>query len=249
MLTIEHLSKTYHGGVKAVDDLSFQVNNGEIVGFIGLNGAGKTTTLKMMSGILRPDGGHVQINDYSMETSPLEAKENIGYIADSPDMFLRLRGMEYLNLIGDIYKVPVAKRKEKIESLTKRFDLFDALEEPMQSYSHGMRQKMMVTAALLHEPDVWILDEPLTGLDPKSAFALKQMMREHADAGHSVLFSTHVLEVAEKLCDRVVVIHHGRTLFIGTLEELSLRYPKMDLEQIFLTMTKDETMEPSSKEA
>lgn len=241
MIKLEHVTKTYNSAdVKAVDDLSLTVEDGEIVGFIGPNGAGKTTTIKMMTGILKPDCGTVLINDYDMSKQPLEAKMVIGYIADSPDMFLRLTGMEFINFMADIYRIPAEGRKEKIISLVERFDLEHALDKPMQSYSHGMRQKMMVTAALVHNPEVWILDEPLTGLDPKSAFELKKMMREHADAGNSVLFSTHVLEVAEKLCDKVIIITHGKPLYYGTLEGLTDRYPEMDLEHIFLEMTKDE---------
>lgn len=240
MIRIENVSKTYNSTIRAVDNLNLTVNNGEIVGFIGPNGAGKTTTLKMMTGILKPDCGSVLINDYDMQKEPLKAKQVIGYIADSPDMFLRLKGIEFMNLISDIYKVPTETRKERIKTFATRFDLADVLDKPMQSYSHGMRQKMMVAAALVHDPEVWILDEPLTGLDPKSAYALKQMMREHADAGNSVLFSTHVLEVAEKLCDKVIIINHGKSLFYGTLEELTAKYPDMDLEKIFLEMTAHE---------
>ncbi len=240
MIRIENVTKTYNGTVKAVDNLNLTVNNGEIVGFIGPNGAGKTTTLKMMTGILRPDSGSVFINEFNMQKDALKAKQEIGYIADSPDMFLRLKGIEFLNLISDIYKVPTNVRREKIEAMATRFELLDVLDKPMQSYSHGMRQKMMVAAALVHNPAVWILDEPLTGLDPKSAFALKGMMREHADAGNSVLFSTHVLEVAEKLCDKVIIINHGKTLFYGTLEELTAQHPDKDLEKIFLELTADE---------
>lgn len=239
MIKLENITKTYNNQVKAVSDLSLTVNDGEIVGFIGPNGAGKTTTIKMMTGILKPDCGTVLINDIDMTKNPLEAKKVIGYIADSPDMFLRLTGLEFINFMADIYQVPAEGRKEKIETLIKRFDLEHALDKQMQSYSHGMRQKMMVTAALVHNPEVWILDEPLTGLDPKSAFELKKMMREHADAGNSVLFSTHVLEVAEKLCDKVIIIRHGEALFYGTLDELTANYPDMDLEKIFLEMTKD----------
>ncbi|MDE5863169.1 MAG: ABC transporter ATP-binding protein [Lachnospiraceae bacterium] len=240
MIQIECITKTYNGTVRAVDDLSLTVNNGEIVGFIGPNGAGKTTTLKMMTGILKPDSGTILINDFDMQKEPLKAKQVIGYIADSPDMFLRLKGLEFMNLISDIYKVPVEVRKERIKTFATRFDLAEVLDKPMQSYSHGMRQKMMVAAALVHDPAVWILDEPLTGLDPKSAYNLKSMMREHADAGNSVLFSTHVLEVAEKLCDKVIIINHGKALFYGTLDELTKRYPDMDLEKIFLEMTAHE---------
>ncbi len=240
MIRIENVTKTYNSTIRAVDNLNLTVNNGEIVGFIGPNGAGKTTTLKMMTGILKPDCGSVLINDYDMQKEPLKAKQVIGYIADSPDMFLRLKGIEFMNLISDIYKIPTDVRKERIKTFATRFDLAEVLDKPMQSYSHGMRQKMMVAAALVHDPEVWILDEPLTGLDPKSAYALKQMMREHADAGNSVLFSTHVLEVAEKLCDKVIIINHGKSLFYGTLDELTAKYPDMDLEKIFLEMTAHE---------
>lgn len=240
MLKISHITKTYANSIRAVDDLSFEVADGEIVGFIGLNGAGKTTTIKTMAGVLKPDSGEVLINEYDMHKEPLKAKSEIGYIADSPDMFLRLKGIEFLNLIGDIYKVPEDVRKERIKTFAQRFDLSEVLDKPMQGYSHGMRQKMMVTAALVHNPAVWILDEPLTGLDPKSAFELKKMMKEHAAAGNSVLFSTHVLEVAEKLCDKVIIIHHGKAIFYGTLDELTAKYPDMDLEKIFLEMTADE---------
>ena len=240
MIQIENITKTYNGTVRAVDNLNLIVENGEIVGFIGPNGAGKTTTLKMLTGILKPDSGSIFINNYDMQKNPLLAKQVIGYIADSPDMFLRLKGIEFMNLISDIYKVPTDLRRERIETFASRFDLAEVLDKPMQSYSHGMRQKMMVAAALVHDPAVWILDEPLTGLDPKSAYELKKMMREHADAGNSVLFSTHVLEVAEKLCDKVIIINHGKSLFYGTLEELTTRYPDMDLEKIFLEMTAHE---------
>lgn len=237
MIKIEKLVKTYGNHIRAVDGLDFTVRNGEILGFIGPNGAGKTTTIKMMTGILKPDSGNVMINDYSMRTQALKAKQEIGYIADSPDLFLRLKGIEYLNLISDIYGVSTKDRKERIKEFAGRFDMLEALGDAMQNYSHGMRQKIMVIGALVHNPAVWILDEPLTGLDPKSAFALKQMMREHADAGNSVLFSTHVLEVAEKLCDRVIIINHGKKLFDGSIETLRENRKEEDLEKIFLEMT------------
>lgn len=240
MIQISNITKTYDGNVKAVDNLNLTVENGEIVGFIGPNGAGKTTTIKMMTGILKPDSGNILINEFDMQQNPLQAKQTIGYIADSPDMFLRLKGIEFINLISDIYHVPTKDRQERIKVLASRFELNHVLDQAMQNYSHGMRQKMMVVAALVHNPAVWILDEPLTGLDPKSAYELKKMMREHADAGNSVLFSTHVLEVAEKLCDKVIIINHGKTLFYGTLENLASNYPDMDLEKIFLEMTAHE---------
>ena len=164
----------------------------------------------------------------------------IGYIADSPDMFLKLTGMEFINFIANIYKVPLNERRERIKTFGDRFGLSDVLDKPMQSYSHGMRQKMMVVAALVHDPAVWILDEPLIGLDPTSAFELKKMMREHADKGNSVFFSTHVLEVAEKLCDKIAIIDKGKVVFIGTLKELKDKYDKKDLEELFMEVIKHE---------
>ena len=237
MIRLKNVTKSYNSDVLAVDDLDFVVNDGEIVGFIGPNGAGKTTTLKMMTGILKPDSGEIYINSYDMLKEPIKAKREIGYISDSPDMFLRLKGIEYINLIADIYNVSTKDRKKRIKELAKRFGLENILSEQMQSYSHGMRQKIQVMAALVHNPAVWILDEPLIGLDPKSAFALKKMMREHADLGNSVLFSTHVLEIAEKVCDRIIIINHGKMVFYGTFEELKQKYKKQDLEKIFLEMT------------
>ena len=240
MIEIKNVSKTYNGNVKAVRNLNLEINDGEIVGFIGLNGAGKTTAIKMMTGILKPDSGTIKVNGYDIVKEPLKAKQIIGYIADSPDMFLKLTGMEFINFISDIYGVPLKERKEKIKEFTERFDLQGLLDKPMQGYSHGTRQKMMVVAALVHNPEVWILDEPLIGLDPRSAFELKKMMREHADKGNSVFFSTHVLEIAEKLCDRIAIIDKGKVVFIGTLDELKKEYKKSDLEKLFMEVVKDD---------
>ena len=240
MISFQHVSKTFDGKVKAVDDVSFTVNPGEIVGFIGPNGSGKTTSMKMMTGILNPDEGSIQIGKYDIVKEPLKAKQEIGYISDNPDQFLRLTGLEYLNLMADIYGIAKEERGGRIERFAKEFGVYDVLHRQMAGYSHGMRQKMMVLGALVHEPEVWILDEPMTGLDPESACVLKQMMREHADKGYSVLFSTHVLEVAEKLCDRVVIIRYGKKLFEGTLEELVSRYHNQSLEEIFLEMMNHE---------
>lgn len=240
MIEIKNVSKTYNNNIKAIDKLNLTINDGEIVGFIGLNGAGKTTTIKMMTGILQPDTGTIKVNGYDIVKDSLKAKQIIGYIADSPDMFLKLTGMEFINFIANIYKVPLNERRERIKTFGDRFGLSDVLDKPMQSYSHGMRQKMMVVAALVHDPAVWILDEPLIGLDPTSAFELKKMMREHADKGNSVFFSTHVLEVAEKLCDRIAIIDKGRAVFIGTLKELKDKYDKKDLEKLFMEIIKHE---------
>ncbi len=237
MIRFENVTKTYNKTVKALDQVSFNVKGGEIVGFIGPNGSGKTTTMKLLTGIIRADKGKIVVNGFDIREDPIQAKQSIGYIADSPDMFLRLKGTEFLQLIGDIYRVPTEDRRERIESLADKFGLTEALTSPMMSYSHGMRQKMMVIAALLHKPPVWILDEPMIGLDPKSAFELKQLMRDHTKEGNAVFFSTHVLEVAEKLCDRVVIIKNGHILYNGTLEELEKQNKNDSLENIFLELT------------
>lgn len=240
MIEIKNVSKTYNDNIKAIDNLNLKINDGEIVGFIGLNGAGKTTAIKMMTGILVPDTGTITINGYDIVKDSLKAKQIIGYIADNPDMFLKLTGIEFINFIADIYKVPVTIRKKRIKLFGERFGLSDVLDKPMQGYSHGTRQKMMVVAALVHDPAVWILDEPLIGLDPTSAFELKKMMREHADKGNAVFFSTHVLEVAEKLCDRIAIINKGKIVFVGTLKELKDKYDKKDLEKLFMEVIKND---------
>lgn len=238
MIKVEEVTKSYgKNSKKAVDALSFTVDKGQIVGIIGPNGSGKTTTIKMMTGIIKPDSGKITIGGHDIVKKPIEAKINIGYMPDSPDMFLRLKGIEYLNFIADIFGIDKHKRTQRIERFTKLFAIDNVLNSQMISYSHGMRQKLMVVAALVHDPDIWILDEPLTGLDPESAFELKKLMREHADAGNCVMFSTHVLEVAQKLCDRVIIIFKGNKLFDGTLEELIAMHPGKQIEEIFLKMT------------
>ena len=239
MISFKNVTKTFDGGVRAVDDVSFEVHEGEIVGFIGPNGSGKTTSMKMLTGILNPDSGPIEVGGYNVVLEGLKAKQRIGYISDNPDQFLRLTGREYLDFIADIYGVSLKDRVDRTGALSERFGMSDALDRQITSYSHGMRQKIMVIGALIHEPDEWILDEPMTGLDPESAYELKQMMREHADKGHAVLFSTHVLEVAEKLCDRVVIIRYGHVLFEGTLDELQMLHPDSNLEEIFIEMMKE----------
>ncbi|MBQ8132219.1 MAG: ABC transporter ATP-binding protein [Bacilli bacterium] len=243
MIEIKNVSKTYNGNVQAIKDLSLTISPGEIVGFIGLNGAGKTTLIKMMTGIIRPDKGSIRINGYDIVKDGLKAKQIIGYISDSPDMFLRLTGIEFINFIADMYGVEITERKKRIEYFAEQFHLLDVLDKPMQGYSHGTRQKMMVIAALVHNPEVWILDEPLIGLDPKSALILKNMMKEHAKSGNTVFFSTHVLEIAEKLCDKVAIIDHGEIVFFGTLEKLKEKYHKKDdLEKLFMEVIQDESL-------
>lgn len=240
MIEIKKVSKTYNNKIKAISDLSLDIPDGKIIGFIGLNGAGKTTLIKMMTGILKPDKGSIVINGLNIENNPIEVKQNIGYITDNPDMFLRLTGIEFINFISDIYNIDEKTRKERIDYLTKEFELTEILDKPMQGYSHGMKQKMMVVAALVHSPKVWILDEPMVGLDPKSAIVLKKMMKDHAKNGNTVFFSTHVLEVAEKLCDEIAIIDEGKIIYYGTLDSLKKKYKKKNFEELFLEVLKNE---------
>lgn len=238
MIEIKNVSKSYVKGKKSVDDLNLKIKDGEIFGFLGPNGAGKTTIIRMITGILEPDEGDIFIDGKSIKDNPLEAKKNFGFVPDNSDMFLKLKGIEYLTFMADVYDVSEEKRKERIETLTKKFDIYNELNDQIQSYSHGMRQKIIICGALLSEPKNWILDEPMTGLDPKSSFDLKEMMKEHAKTGKSVFFSTHVLEVAEKLCDRVGIINKGKLIFVGTFEELKKEFKKEDsLEKLFLEIT------------
>lgn len=234
MIKAENLSMVYGKDFKAVDGLSFEIKPGEIVGFVGPNGAGKTTVIKMLTGILKPTSGSAIIHGYDIVKDPIRAKESFAYVADNPDVLLQLTGIEYINYIANLYGVALEERKERIRELMQRFGMQDSLGIPMRELSHGMRQKIMIISALIHNPPAWILDEPMTGLDPTAAYQLKQMMREHAEKGNAVLFSTHVLEVAEKLCDRIIMINHGKDLYQGTIEVLKARYPDKDLEAIFL---------------
>jgi ABC-2 type transport system ATP-binding protein len=238
MLKLTNVSKTYgNSKVKAVDNVNLEVASKKILGFIGPNGAGKTTTMKMITGVLAPDAGQITINGYDITENPIAAKQSFGYVPDSPDMFLRLKGLEYLNFMGDMYSVSAEQRRDKIASMGETFEMTGALNGRIQSYSHGMRQKIVIMGALLHNPAVWILDEPLTGLDPRSSFQLKEMMRKHADGGNCVLFSTHMLEVAEKLCDKIALINKGRIVFSGELEELKAQHNQLSLEDIFMEVT------------
>lgn len=239
MIVLNNISKAYNKGtVKAVDDLSLTVNPGEIFGFLGPNGAGKTTTIKMMVGLLKSDSGSVKINGFNIAEEPLRVKESISYVPDNPEVYEKLTGLEYLNFLGDVYGVPGQVRKERIAKFLELFSLTGAVNDLIQSYSHGMRQKMVLTGALLHEPEVFILDEPMVGLDPKSAHNLKEHMKEHCAKGNTVFFSTHVLEVAEKLCHRIGIIHQGKLIALGTMDELKAQSQnKESLENIFLELT------------
>lgn len=241
MIKLENVSKSYVKGVKSVDSLNLEIKDGEIFGFLGPNGAGKTTTIKMITGILNTDEGKILIDDKDIKNEGISAKKDIGFVPDTPDIFLKLKGIEYLNFMGDIYEVPKDIRTKRIEELTKKFEIYNNLNEEMQGYSHGMRQKIIICGALLSNPKNWILDEPMTGIDPKAAFDLKEMMRQHAKKGNCIFFSTHVLEVAEKLCDRVGIINKGKLIFVGTFDEMKLKLKDNGtLEELFLEITQDE---------
>jgi ABC-2 type transport system ATP-binding protein len=241
MIEIKNVSKSYNGKIKAVDNISMDIRNGEIFGFLGPNGAGKTTTIKMITGILSADEGQILVNGFDIVKSPLDAKKSFGFVPDDPNIFPRLKGIEYLQFMGDLYSIPSDVRKERIKMLSAKFELETALGDKIQSFSHGMRQKLIIIGALLHNPDVWILDEPMTGLDPKSSYQLKEMMRSHADQGKTVFFSTHVLDVAEKVCDRIAIVDNGRILFIGTVDEMRMEFKSQgSLESMFLDLTNDD---------
>jgi ABC-2 type transport system ATP-binding protein len=236
MILCKNITKKF-GQKVAVNDLSMEIPSGCITGFIGPNGAGKTTTIHMMTGVLPVETGEILLNGINISTDPLQAKKSFALVPDSPDIFLRLTGAEYINFIADLYEVDPAVRKERAERLAQEFGLSDVLGNQIETYSHGMRQKVIVVAALTCDPAIWILDEPMTGLDPQAAFLLKQKMREHAEKGNTVFFSTHVLEVAEKLCDKIVLIQNGSIKYAGTLEELKEQHADRSLEQIFLEVT------------
>ena len=232
MLKIEHLTKTY-GEKKAVDDLSLQIRRGEIYGFIGHNGAGKTTTLKAVTGILQFDEGEILIDGKSVRTSPLECKREIAYIPDNPDLYDYMTGIKYLNFIADIFAVSAADRQDRIRKYADLFELTADLAQPIAAYSHGMKQKLAIIAAWLHQPKLIIMDEPFVGLDPKASHLLKGMMREVCNEGGAIFFSTHVLEVAEKLCDKVAIIKGGKLIRSGTMEEVK---GDDSLEEVFLEL-------------
>lgn len=236
MLKLENLSKTYaKGGVKAVDRLNLEVKNGEIFGFLGPNGAGKSTTIKMITGVLQPDEGTIVLNGVDIKKDAYVFKHNFGYVPDNHATYEKLTGMEYINFMGSMYDVPKDILKRRAEEFIEKFSLGHAINDQIKSYSHGMKQKIVVIGALLHNPKLWILDEPLTGLDPQSAFELKQLMREHADAGNIVFFSSHVIDVVEKVCDRIGIIKNGKLIAVGTVDEL--KQQGESLEEFFLNVT------------
>ena len=232
MLYIEHLTKTY-GDKKAVDDLSLHIAPGEIYGFIGHNGAGKTTTLKAVAGILAYDTGEITVGGISQKRDPLACKKQIAYIPDNPDLYDFMSGIKYLNFIADVFGVSAEDRTARIRKYADLFELTGDLAQPISAYSHGMKQKLAIISALLHEPKLILMDEPFVGLDPTAAYQLKTIMREHCDCGGAIFFSTHVLEVAEKLCDKVAIIKGGRLIASGTMEEVK---GDQSLEDVFLEL-------------
>ncbi len=235
MLTIEHLTKTY-GDKRAVDDLSLHIAPGEIYGFIGHNGAGKTTTIKSCCGILGFDSGEITIDGVSMKENPLICKSKLAYIPDNPDLYDFMTGIQYLNFVADVFGVPANERQKKIRELADAFEITDALAEAISSYSHGMKQKLAIISALIHSPKLIIMDEPFVGLDPKASHLLKQLMRKICDDGGAIFFSTHVLEVAEKLCDKIAIIKNGKLIQSGTIEEVK---GDTSLEDVFLELEEE----------
>ncbi len=239
MFEIKNVSKSFNkNGVKAVDSLSLTVENGEIFGFLGPNGAGKTTSIRMLTGILQPDEGELLLDGISIKERPVAAKRQFAFVPDNPETVTRLKAIEYLNFIGDVYKISADLRKERIENYCAKFGLKEVLNNKISSFSHGMKQKLFLIASLITDPQNWILDEPMVGLDPEAAFIVKEIMRERANSGKSVFFSTHVMEVAEKLCDRIGIIKSGKLIFQGTMNELKEQHGNegQSLEDIFLEM-------------
>lgn len=232
MLRINHFTKTY-GDKKAVDDLTLHIQTGEIYGFIGHNGAGKTTTLKSVAGIMQFDSGEILVDGVSMKADPLACKKKIAYIPDNPDLYDFMTGIQYLNFVGDVFAVPAQLRSQRIRELAETFELTGDLNQSIGSYSHGMKQKLAIISAWLHEPELILMDEPFVGLDPKAAHILKEMMRQVCSRGGAIFFSTHVLEVAEKLCHKVAIIKGGRLIRSGTMEEVK---GDTSLESVFLEL-------------
>lgn len=234
MLTISNFSKTYKGGKKAVDNINLNVEAGDIFGFIGHNGAGKSTTIKSVVGILDYEEGEILIDGHSMKKEPLLCKQLIAYIPDNPDLYEHLTGIQYLNFIADIFGVPSAIRKEKIKKYAGLFEITGNLGDLISSYSHGMKQKLAIISAVIHDPKLLVLDEPFVGLDPTAAVVLKKIMNELCDRGSAVFFSTHVLDTAEKLCNKIAMIDHGKLIFSGTMEEMLKEKEGSSLEDIFI---------------
>lgn len=242
MLSFQNVTKIFSGGNKAVNNLSLDVKDGEIFGFLGPNGAGKSTSIKIACGVLYPTEGDVLINGESITGNSVAAKMNIGYVSDNHAMYDRLTLMEYLSFIGSVYNVGKTDLERRSRDYLEMFGLSSVSGVQINTFSHGMKQKTAVIAALIHDPRVWILDEPLTGLDPQSAYDLKRLMRKHADDGNTVFFSSHVIDVVEKICDRVAIIKKGSLVAVGTLEELMEKDKNKNLEEVFLDLTSDQSI-------
>lgn len=243
MLELKNVTKAYNkGAVKAVDSLSMTVNDGEIFGFLGPNGAGKTTSIRMLTGILQPDEGELLLDGISIKERPIAAKRTFAFVPDNPETFSRLKAIEYLDFISDVYKIPQEEKMERIKTYCEKFGMMENLDSRIASFSHGMKQKIFLIASLITDPKNWILDEPMVGLDPEAAFTIKEIMRERAAAGKTIFFSTHVMEVAEKLCDRIGIIKKGKLVFIGTMAELQAQHgePGQSLEDIFLKLVAED---------
>lgn len=237
MISIKGVSKSY-GGHRAVDNINLEIESGKIFGFLGPNGAGKTTTIKMIVGLLEQDEGTITLSGIDVRKQGLESKRHFSYVPDNPELYEFYTGFNYLNFIADVYRIDAETRKERIKKYADAFEFYDSLPQYISSYSHGMKQKIALIGALISEPDVFILDEPMVGLDPKSAFMLKNIMRERCDMGKTVFFSTHVMEVAEKICDKIAIIKSGKIIAEGTLEELhKIADSEGSLEQLFLELT------------
>jgi ABC-2 type transport system ATP-binding protein len=240
MLTINNLCKTYKGDKKAVDHLSIQVEAGDIFGFIGHNGAGKSTTIKAVVGVLDFEGGEIFIQGHSIKDEPLLCKQQIAYIPDSPDLYEHLTGIQYLNFIADIFGIPAAIRQDKIKRYADAFDLTGNLGDLVSSFSHGMKQKLAIISAMIHDPKLLVLDEPFVGLDPQASATLKKIMHDLCDNGSAIFFSTHVLDVAQKLCNKVAMISQGKLVFAGTMDELMKEKSGGSLEEVYLEIVNQE---------
>jgi ABC-2 type transport system ATP-binding protein len=237
LIETRQLTKKF-GEKTAVDDISFSAKAGEVFGFLGPNGAGKTTTIKAIVGLLKPSSGSVSVAGYDVQLQPMQAKAVSGYVPDTPNLYMKLSAREFLRFVGDLYEIPRAKVDERSDELLRLFDLADVRDDLIDSYSHGMKQKTAVAAALIHDPKVLVLDEPTVGLDPKSARLIKDMLRQLADRGAAVFLSTHILEIAERMCDRIGIIDRGRLIAVGTMDELrALDKGERNLEDIFLSLT------------
>lgn len=233
MIEIKNVTKTYNGEKKAVDDISFTVNDGEIFAFIGHNGAGKTTTIKSIVGILDFEQGDILINGKSIKKQPIECKKEMAYVPDNPDLYENMKAIDFINFICDMYEVDKAERKERIEKYSKMFEMADSLNDEISSFSHGMKQKVALISALAHNPKILIMDEPFVGLDPKAVFDMKEIMKQMCEEGKTIFFSTHILEVAEKLCSRVAIIKQGKIVKVGKMSEIK---GDESLEQVFLEL-------------